>query len=197
MKYINGVLGLLFFGLAAVGAVVPVLPTTPFLLLAAFFFLRSSKRLNDWFLGTRLYKRYVATFMETRSMTLRSKFLCAAPGVIAMSVLAVFLPQLWAKVILVALVIFEIWYFIFRIKTISVEEAREQGLRRVAGEEILVLKIKLLISFDAPFMYQPNLARNLQLLSFDRQTTGLVDANFKNNARIWGLRWRSWTRPRS
>lgn len=137
MKYINGVLGLLFFGLAAVGAVVPVLPTTPFLLLAAFFFLRSSKRLNDWFLGTRLYKRYVATFMETRSMTLRSKFLCAAPGVIAMSVLAVFLPQLWAKVILVALVIFEIWYFIFRIKTISVEEAREQGLRRVAGEEIL------------------------------------------------------------
>ena len=126
MRIINGALGLLFFGLGALGAVLPVLPTTPFLLLASFFFLRSSKRLDDWFHGTRLYKRYLANFMENRQMTLRSKLLCMAPGVVIMSVLAVVLPSPWAKAGLIFLVLFEIWYFAFRIKTVSVDEARRQ-----------------------------------------------------------------------
>ena len=108
MRIINGALGLLFFGLGALGAVLPVLPTTPFLLLASFFFLRSSKRLDDWFHGTRLYKRYLANFMENRQMTLRSKLLCMAPGVVIMSVLAVVLPSPWAKAGLIFLVLFEI-----------------------------------------------------------------------------------------
>lgn len=132
MRIINGALGLLFFGLGALGAVLPVLPTTPFLLLASFFFLRSSKRLDDWFHGTRLYKRYLANFMENRQMTLRSKLLCMAPGVVIMSVLAVVLPSPWAKAGLIFLVLFEIWYFAFRIKTVSVDEARRHGEARLA-----------------------------------------------------------------
>ena len=132
MRIINGALGLLFFGLDALGAVLPVLPTTPFLLLASFFFLRSSKRLDDWFHGTRLYKRYLANFMENRQMTLRSKLLCMAPGVVIMSVLAVVLPSPWAKAGLIFLVLFEIWYFAFRIKTVSVDEARRHGEARLA-----------------------------------------------------------------
>ncbi|MCI9494820.1 YbaN family protein [Adlercreutzia muris] len=132
MRIINGALGLLFFGLGALGAVLPVLPTTPFLLLASFFFLRSSKRLDDWFHGTRLYKRYLANFMENRQMTMRSKLLCMAPGVVIMSVLAVVLPSPWAKAGLIFLVLFEIWYFAFRIKTVSVDEARRHGEARLA-----------------------------------------------------------------
>ena len=132
MRIINGALGLLFFGLGALGAVLPVLPTTPFLLLASFFFLRSPKRLDDWFHGTRLYKRYLANFMENRQMTMRSKLLCMAPGVVIMSVLAVVLPSPWAKAGLIFLVLFEIWYFAFRIKTVSVDEARRHGEARLA-----------------------------------------------------------------
>lgn len=131
MRYVNGILGMLFFGLGAIGVIIPILPTTPFLLLASFFFLRSSKRLNDWFVATYLYKRFIANYMETRSLTLRSKFLCASPGVIAMTGLAIILPQWWAKAIFAALTLFEIWYFIFRIKTISSQEARARGRQRV------------------------------------------------------------------
>lgn len=133
MRIINGTLGLLFFGLGALGAILPVLPTTPFLLLASFFFLRSSKRLDEWFHGTRLYKRYLSNFMENRVMTLRSKLLCMAPGIVIMAALAVVLPQWWAKALLVALIAFELWYFTFRIGTVSVEEARQRGRAR-AGE---------------------------------------------------------------
>ena len=77
MRYVFAGLGLLCFALGAIGALLPVLPTTPFLLLASFFFLRSSKRLNDWFSGTKLYKRYLSNYMDKRQMTLRSKLLCA------------------------------------------------------------------------------------------------------------------------
>ena len=135
MRILYAVLGLFFFGLGALGAVLPVLPTTPFLLLASFFFLRSSKRLNDWFMQTKLYKRYLANFVENREMTLRTKLLCCSPGVIIMSVLAIVLPFTWAKVLLVALVIFEIWYFTARIKTIPVDVARAQGEARLNQQE--------------------------------------------------------------
>lgn len=135
MRIIFAILGLFFFGLGALGAVLPVLPTTPFLLLASFFFLRSSKRLNDWFLQTKLYKRYLANFVENREMTLRTKLLCCSPGVIIMSVLAFMLPMIWAKVALIALVIFELWYFKTRIKTIPTDVARAQGEARLKQNE--------------------------------------------------------------
>ena len=87
-RYLYAGLGLLFLGLGAIGVIIPIIPTTPFLLLTSFFFLRSSERLNTWFEGTRMYKRFIANFMETRSLTLRAKILCAAPGVTAMPMLA-------------------------------------------------------------------------------------------------------------
>lgn len=48
-----------------------------------------------------------------------------------MSVLAFMLPMIWAKVALIALVIFELWYFKTRIKTIPTDVARAQGEARL------------------------------------------------------------------
>ncbi len=138
MKYIFAGLGLLFFGLGAVGAFLPVLPTTPFLLLASFFFLRSSERLNTWFVSTDLYKRYMSNYAEKREMTLRSKVALCSPGVIVMTVCLVVFSQWWIKAIMVFFILLEIWYFTFRIKTISCDEARAYSnmrLGRVEAEE--------------------------------------------------------------
>jgi uncharacterized membrane protein YbaN (DUF454 family) len=56
-----------------IGIFVPVLPTTPFLLLAAFCFIRSSDRLYGWLLNNRFLGEYVRNYIEKRGMPLRLK----------------------------------------------------------------------------------------------------------------------------
>lgn len=55
-KILFVILGCIGVGLGAVGAVVPMLPAFPFLLLAAFSFAKSSEKLHNWFINTKLYK---------------------------------------------------------------------------------------------------------------------------------------------
>ncbi|WP_299661299.1 YbaN family protein [uncultured Ruegeria sp.] len=55
MQYLWAGLGLLCVALAMIGVVLPLLPTVPFLLLAAFFFARSSSRLHNWLLSHRTF----------------------------------------------------------------------------------------------------------------------------------------------
>jgi uncharacterized protein len=65
--------GVLFVALALVGVVVPVLPTTPFLLLAAACFLRSSRRMHRWLLGNRLFGEYLRRYRDGEGMSVASK----------------------------------------------------------------------------------------------------------------------------
>ena len=59
------VCGTIACALGLIGIVVPVLPTTPFLLLAAFLFSRSSERLDAWLRSTKAYHTYVVPFKES------------------------------------------------------------------------------------------------------------------------------------
>ena len=67
------VVGCLAFVLGTVGVVLPILPTVPFYLLAAFCFAKSSERLHTWFLGTKLYQDNLADFTAGRGMTCKTK----------------------------------------------------------------------------------------------------------------------------
>jgi uncharacterized membrane protein YbaN (DUF454 family) len=65
--------GLVFVGLAALGTVLPVLPTVPFLLVAAACFARSSTRFYRWLLSNRLFGSMIRDWRETRTIPLRAK----------------------------------------------------------------------------------------------------------------------------
>ena len=67
------VVGCIALALGTVGVVLPVLPTVPFFLLAAFCFAKSSERLHTWFLGTKLYQDNLADFTAGRGMTSATK----------------------------------------------------------------------------------------------------------------------------
>jgi uncharacterized protein len=66
-------LGWLFTGLALIGVVLPILPTTPFILLAGWLFARSSKRYERWLKSTSVYKRYAVPFLEAGGLSFRKK----------------------------------------------------------------------------------------------------------------------------
>ncbi|UMT75829.1 YbaN family protein [Staphylococcus roterodami] len=73
MRLILIVIGLIFTALGIAGAVLPLLPTTPFLLVAVFCFARSSDRFYNWLINQKIYKEYVENFYFHRGYTLPQK----------------------------------------------------------------------------------------------------------------------------
>ena len=73
MKILGVIFGSLFLGLGIVGIFVPLLPTTPFLLLAAALYVRSSPRLYAWLLNLRHLGSYIRNFRENRAIPLQAK----------------------------------------------------------------------------------------------------------------------------
>jgi len=73
-KYSLISLGLLSFVLGSLGAILPILPTTPFLLLAGFCFARSSEKFNQRLKQTKLYQFYCADYVETRTIPKNKKW---------------------------------------------------------------------------------------------------------------------------
>lgn len=66
-------LGCITLVLGAVGAALPLLPTVPFLLVSAFCFAKSSEKLNNWFVNTKLYKHNLERYAQGMGMSWKSK----------------------------------------------------------------------------------------------------------------------------
>lgn len=117
MKYIWIIMGFLFLGAGVLGVFLPLLPTTPFLLVTVFCFAKGSKRLHTWLLSTALYQNHVKQFNENRSMTLKAKIIILA---FASSMLAAgfyFSNNLYARITIIMLIGIKYYVFIFKIKT--------------------------------------------------------------------------------
>jgi len=66
-------LGTLFLGIGIVGIIIPILPTTPFLLLATFFYVRSSEKFNNWLLNNRILGIYIRHYIDGTGLPLKVK----------------------------------------------------------------------------------------------------------------------------
>lgn len=115
-------IGFLSFGLGTIGIILPILPTTPFLLLASFCFVRGSEKFDRWFKGTKIYKKYLESFAKNRSMTMKQKITILLFADLMMLFPLIILDSLIAKAFIVLVMISKYWYFMFRIKTIKEED---------------------------------------------------------------------------
>jgi len=114
-------LTLAFFciALGTIGIFLPVLPTTPFYLLAAFSLAKGSARFHHWFTNTKLYKKHVESFATNRSMTIETKLGILLPVTALLAVPIIFMESIIIRVIIIILALVKWWYFIFVIKTIK------------------------------------------------------------------------------
>lgn len=105
--------------LGAIGVLVPVLPTTPLVLLSAFLFAKSSPRCHAWLCRTRIYRAYVLPFLEQGGIPFKRKvhILGISFTVMGVSACLVQKPLVWA--ILAAVALFLLWLMCVRIPTVG------------------------------------------------------------------------------
>jgi uncharacterized membrane protein YbaN (DUF454 family) len=110
-------LGVKAVSLGVVGIILPILPTTPFLLLATIMFSKSSDRLNYKFQNSKLYKKYLEDFIGKRTMTKKRKWtlLIGVDLILLVSLITLVNPYL--RTILVILFLVKHWYFYNYVKT--------------------------------------------------------------------------------
>ena len=113
-------LGCVSLALAVIGVVLPILPTVPFLALAAFCFAKSSDQLNNWLINTKFYQNNLADFKAGKGMTVKTKVrilatvtLVMAVGLIAMLMKGVIVGSIILSVVWLG----HIYYFGFKVKT--------------------------------------------------------------------------------
>ena len=90
------ILGVLSLGLGILGAFLPVLPTTPFLLLAAALFLRGNRNLYDWLMNHPRMGTYISNFVKHKSITLKVKITSLTTLWLTLLYCAIFVAEHWA-----------------------------------------------------------------------------------------------------
>lgn len=121
--------------LGCIGVFVPVLPTTPLVLLATFLFAKSSPRLHAWICGTRVYAAYVEPFQKRGGIPLRRKLHILGLSYAVMGISAFFVrkPLVWA--ILATVAAFLLWLMCVRIPTVEEDGALEVSTHQTNVED--------------------------------------------------------------
>jgi len=123
-KIIFIVVGCICLALGTVGVFLPILPTTPFFLVTLYCFARSSKRLEDWFKGTKLYKKHLESFVEKKGMLMSTKLSILITVTLLMGLGVFFMARkgIWIPCIILGVVwVCHLVYFVFFVKTIKVD----------------------------------------------------------------------------
>ncbi|WP_249028691.1 YbaN family protein [Tannockella kyphosi] len=116
-KIIYIIVGFIGLGLGFFGAVVPLVPAFPFLLVAAICFSKSSERLDNWFKSTKLYKNNLESYINGQGMPKKSKIrvVCLISGLMAFG-FVMMSGVVVGRIILFFVWLFHVWYFFYKVE---------------------------------------------------------------------------------
>lgn len=129
-KYFYIGIGLITLILGIIGVILPILPTTPFLLITSFCFAKGSEKFHNWFINTKLYKKHLESFVKERAMTLKEKVVLLTFVNIMLAFPLIMVDVLPMRITIIVLIIIKLYYFIFRVRTVTPEEKRNMEIKR-------------------------------------------------------------------
>jgi uncharacterized membrane protein YbaN (DUF454 family) len=113
MKYLLIILGSLCLALGVIGIFLPLLPTTPFLLLSAALYVRSSEKLYQWLIHQKYLGSYIRNFREHKAIPLRAKIISISMVWITLTYCAITISnEIWIKSIFLILAIGVTWHIL-------------------------------------------------------------------------------------
>lgn len=101
-KYLYILGGSISLALGVIGIFLPVLPTTPFLLLAAFCYLRGSKKMYDWLLSHKVFGPYIYNYMTYKAVTRKTKKVILTTMWLILTISTILVPILHIRIFLLA-----------------------------------------------------------------------------------------------
>ena len=122
-KFLWITLGFISLGVGAVGVVLPLLPSFPFLLLTLISFAKSSNKLEDWFRSTKMHRKHLEPFLERKVMTRKTKVTIMLSMTIFMGIGFWFMGAVpIGRAVLAAVWLGHMIYFTRKVRTIPEQE---------------------------------------------------------------------------
>ncbi|WP_252827616.1 YbaN family protein [Fusobacterium necrophorum] len=123
--------------LGGIGIFLPLLPTTPFILLSAFCFQKSSERFHQWILNSPIFGKYIRDYQEQKGITLKNKIVAVTFMALGMSFSAYKVPNTYMRISLLVIFI-AVSYHIFKNK--NLKKIKINKYRRVK-QWLIILKL--------------------------------------------------------
>ena len=118
-RWVLIIVGSFFAGLGILGIFLPLLPTTPFLLLAAACYIRSSKRLYNWLLNNKWIGRYIKNYLEGKGVPLKSKVLSISALWITIGYSVFFVVNIFSVRVILILIAIGVTMHLLSIRTLK------------------------------------------------------------------------------
>lgn len=126
MRYVLIALGIVFTVIAFTGAVLPLLPTTPFLILAAICFTNSSRKFKIWLESTQIYKNYVENLKKYKGYTMKEKIRILISLYIVVGFSIFMISNLYIRIGLMIMVVFQTIVLFTFVKTLPANFNQEK-----------------------------------------------------------------------
>ncbi|WP_019240878.1 MULTISPECIES: YbaN family protein [Bacillus] len=113
------------FAIGMIGVILPILPTTPFILLAAFLFAKSSKKWETWIKNKKVYKKYVLSYKKNNGLTIKQKAEILTSAYLLLFISGCLMNHIHIRLFLIALAIVKFIILWRVIPSIQVKEVTE------------------------------------------------------------------------
>ena len=127
--------GMFFVGIGTLGIILPLLPTTPFLVLAAICFARSSEKFHNWLLNNKCFGAYIKNYLEGKGISLRQKVIVLSLLILTIGYSCIFVLDYIVGKIILLLILIGVSIHILRLPTLHRPDASGSKAARSLPEK--------------------------------------------------------------